>query len=88
MGYDPLHGPGPFGVTIYSSQTVHWEATKAAGGYELVLPTAVDGNGEIRVQGDGIICPEEAEYDRTIYCNAVDSGPIQGDGMYVRGVGS
>ena len=60
MGDDPPHGRSPGGVSTQGIQTYHWEVTKVAGGWELVIPTAGDGNAGGGFQGYGIVCSEES----------------------------
>ena len=84
----PHMGGALGGVSTQGIQTYNWEVTKVAGGWELVIPTAGDGNSGGGFQGDGIVCYEESEYSRAIHCYAADYGPMRGDGADARGLGS
>ena len=77
---------GTWVVSTEGIQTYHWEETESVGGQELVITTDGNGNAGGRVQGDGIVCSEEAEYGSAIHCDAGDSGPMLGDGANARGV--
>ena len=54
----------------------HWEETKSAGVWELVITASGDGDAGSWVLGDGRVCSEESEYGCTVHCNEGDSGPM------------
>ena len=72
----PQDGAGPEYFSTHDRVTDHWEAAEDMGGSELVIPLIEGGNGGSRLRGDWYICPKEAEYGRTVYCDATDSGPL------------
>ena len=87
VGDYPPHGqvPGYFSEQI--RQADYRETAKATGGWELGVPTAGYIYGGGGFLGDGRICPEEAEYSRTVHCDAADFGPLQGYGADIWVVG-
>ena len=76
-------GGGPTQVI----QTDHWEATKEADGWLLLVPAAVYGNAGGEVWEYGRVCSEEAKYGRVIHLDAANYVPMQGYGSDVKGVG-
>ena len=76
MGTDPQDGAGPEYFSTQGRATAHQETTKETGGWELVIPLVVGGNGGSRIRGDREICQEETEYGHTIYCNVINYGPL------------
>ena len=51
------------------------------------VPIIGGNNGGSRLRGDWYICPKEAEYGRTVYCDATDSGPLWAVYLEAGGVG-
>ena len=88
MGDYPPHGPVPGRVPTQGSTKDHWEATEVAGGWNLGVTSAEDGNAGGRIQEDGRVCSKEVEYGCTMNCDMANHGPMQGDVAYARGVGS
>ena len=56
--------------------TSHREAAKEVGGWELVLYSTGGGNSGSGLRGDWGLRREEAEYGRTVYFNATNSGTL------------
>ena len=76
VGPDPPSGEGPGQISTQGQAVDHRETAEAAGGGELGLPSAGDGNVGSRLIGDWGLRHKEAEYGRAIYCNATDSEPL------------
>ena len=56
--------------------TVHREAAKDMGGWDLGTPLIGGGNGGSRLLGDWYIRHEDAEYGCAVYSDATDYGPL------------
>ena len=54
----------------------------------MAIPAAGNGDAGGGVRVYGRVCSEEAEYGRTIHCDADNSRPLRGYGADDRGVGS
>ena len=77
MGTDGEDGKGPGQFLVQGHAEDHGETDEAREGRDLVLPFVgwSDEGGNDRSDTD--VNPPEAEYGRTIYCDAADSGPVQ-----------
>ena len=77
MGLNAADGEDPGKFPVQGRDEDHGETTAAKEGQELVIP-AVDGNNEgDQNGGDKDLNDPEAEYCRTIHCNAADYGPMR-----------
>ena len=77
MGINSADGEGPGQFPVQGREEYHGETTAAKEGRELDIPAdsgnnEVDGNG-----GDKDLNSPEAEYGRTIHCDAADYGPVR-----------
>ena len=70
VGADTPHGTDPRKLAAQDFHADNGEAEKATGGRELGFPTSSDINIGGRFLEYGSLCYEEAEYDRTVYCDA------------------
>ena len=87
MGADSEDGEGPGQFSVQGCAVNHGEADAAREGRELVLPFVGRINEVDRYGSDKYINPLEAEYDRRIYCDAADSGPVQKGHLAARRAG-
>ena len=76
VGDYPPHGkvPGKFPAQVH--QEYYRKAARVPGGWDLLVPTTRDSNGGRGFRGYGSICPEEAEYGRTVHCDAANYVPL------------
>ena len=54
----------------------------------MVITSSGDGDAGSIIRKNGVVCSKEAEYSRVIYCDANNYGPLQGDGVDARDMGS
>ena len=78
MGSDEKDGVGPGRLSGQGSKNDNGETALPREGWGLVLPVTGGGDegGGDRAELD--IDPPEAEHGCEIYCDAADSGPVQG----------
>ena len=80
MGSDEEDGKIPGQFSVLGRVEAHREASAARegqDGQDLVLPFVGGSNEGARDRPDTDINPSEAEYGRTIYCDAADSEPVR-----------
>ena len=80
-----VEGPGQF--PVQGREEDHWEETTEKEGRELGLPTAGGGTVGGGNGGDTDVYYTEAEYGRTIYCDANNSGPMRAGHPATRSAG-
>ena len=73
---DPPYGAGPEQISAQGCAIDHRETSEAAEGGFLVISSAGGSNGGSGLRRYQGLRHEEAEYSRTIYCDANSSGPL------------
>ena len=77
VGLNSADGEGPGQFPVQGCKEYHRETTALKEGQELDIPAAGGGNERGGNGGDTDINSPEAEYGRTIYYDAADSGPMR-----------
>ena len=80
MGPDEEDGKGPGQFSVQGCAKTHGEAAaswEGRDGRDLVIPLVGRSNEGGRDLPDTDINPPEAEYGRSVYCNAANSGPVR-----------
>ena len=77
MGTDGEDGKGPGQFSVQGCAEAHGEVAAAQERRDLVLPFAGRSDEGGRDCSDSDVNAPEAEYGRTIYCDAADSGTVQ-----------
>ena len=77
MGTDSEDGKGPGQFSVQGRAEDHGEAAVAQERRDLLLPFFGGSDEGSRDRSDTDVNTPEAEYGRTIYCDAADSGPVQ-----------
>ena len=87
MGDYPPQGLGHGGVPGPGGETTNGEAHTLEARRKVGLH--LDGGGESggRFSDNGDLHLEKAKYSRTVYCDVIDSGPMQGGGEEEGGTG-
>ena len=82
VGDDPLHGLGPEGFPSQGVLSNHGKADTYASEWRLGVPPPPPGGGDTGdgLGGGGGISLEEAEYNRAVYCDTTNYGPLRGSG--------
>ena len=76
MGPDPRDGAGPEKLSAQGRAAADRETSETEVGQEMGIYSSGGSDGGYRIKGDWGLHHEEAEYGRTIYCDANDSGPL------------
>ena len=76
VGPDVEDGVSPGRLPGKGCKAPNREATLSWEGWSVVLPISDGSNEGGGGSADQYVDPSEAEYGRTIYCNATDSGPM------------
>ena len=77
MGLHSTDGEGSERLSVQVCEEAHWEAAAAEEIRELGLPASGGDTGGRGARGYTEINKTEAEYGCAIYCDAIDSGPMQ-----------
>ena len=76
MGPHSDDGEGPGQLSVQGREEARKEADAAEDRRELVLSGSGGNTGGSGARGDTEVDNMEAEYSRTIYCDATNSGPM------------
>ena len=87
MGPHKEDGVSPGRLPGQGCEVVNREIASPGEGWTMVLPVPGRGNEGGGDSADSDVDPSEAEHGRTIYCDAADSGPMQGGSETAGGTG-
>ena len=76
MGDEPLYGLDSGNISAQGGPPDHRKSTAEARGQKLVVTPTIGSNEAGRAGGSGRVHSEEAEKDRSVYCDGADYGNL------------